>query len=1396
MFSVLYVDDEPGLLEIGKVYLENFGDFAVTTVLSAAEGLSQLKTAHFDAIISDYHMPEMDGLEFLKRVRAGHGSIPFILFTGRGREEVVIVALNLGADFYIQKGGDPQAQFAELAHKLRQAVQRRRMETALEESESRYRAVIESQTELICRFRPDGTLLFVNGAFCTYYGKTADELVGRPFRRGMPVEEREIVARHLASLTHENPVGTTEHTVLMPDGSTRWQQWTDRAIFDENGAVAEFQSVGRDITDRKQAQEALEQSENLYRTVFDTTGAATIIIAPDTTILLANAGWEKLTGMPRADQEGKISWTRFFGSDDADRMVRYHHDRRKDPALAPDVYESRLIDTAGTIHHCYVHVHMIPGTKNSVASLVDITEHRKGEEELKESEEKFRALAGHIPVAIGVIQDNRYVYMNRHLVHAMGYSPEELASMDYWVHVREDQQAKIIADGEAWARGEPGPWMNELEYFTKSGERRWAFSTAAHIMYHGRHAGIVALVGITERREAEEDLQAANRQLAAVNHELQARNAELEESRCRIAESEAEYRSIITTMEDAFYRTDGAGILTLVSPSFPAMLGYAGEEEVLGRNLKDFYCRPEDREAALAELDRSGRVRMYRADLRRKDGSIVVVSASSHILRDRSGRPAGVEGLLRNVTGAVAAEEALKESQAKLELALEGSRLGMWEVEFPSGKGSGDERCSAIFGYGNEETRPEPLDWEALTHPDDLPLVRKKLADHLAGRTPMYESEHRMRHRSGSWIWITGRGRLTPPLPDGSRRILGTMLDITARKEAEEALRVSEEKYRLLADHVHDVIWTADMDMRLTYISPSVTRLRGFTPDEALREPLSAALTPASYRTIMEKREEARAQLMAGTPGPAFQSMELEFLKKDGSTVWTETILSPLFDRDHRVRGVVGVIREITDRKNADEALRLINQQLADAMEMAGLITWEYDPVTGMLLFNDRFYALLGTTAEREGGYRMPAAAAAEAFVHPGDRGAMMAGLESLRNAPGPVLIPREARLIRKDGTILSVAGRIRVRRPENGGAVTILGTMLDVTPFRDLARDLGESEDRFRLLVENLPDTVAILDRAMRVRYANPAAFRLIGLDPGDPQDFPELARFLPPEFLRKAEDRMEQIRTAGILTGEYRIVTVTGEDRWVESFSISDVPWQGERLILVCNRDITERRKAEEILRQVNRKLNLLSGITRHDIANQILVLKGFLKILEQREQDETLAGFCRKAAASADRIASMIRFTREYESLGSAAPVWQEIRALVDAEAGQALPAGITLENAIPAGLEVLADPMVAKVIHNLMGNTLLHGGNVTAIRASASDRGDTKVIAWEDNGAGVPADDKERIFDRGFGKNTGLGLSLSREILAITGLTIRETGTPGEGARFEIAVPRGAWRTPGT
>ena len=232
MIQVLLVDDERDLLDVTRLFLERGGTISVTTAISAQEALGMLAGVRFDVIVSDFEMPGINGIEFLKRLRNGGDQTPFIIFTGKGREHVVIEALNYGADFYLQKGGDPKAQFAELGNMIVKAHERKQAGEALKESERQYRSVVEDQTELICRFLPNGVHVFVNEAYCRYFGIKRDEIIGHRFRPAIPPEDRPAVDRVFRSLSPVHPVESIDHRIVMADGEVRWQRWVDRGIYD------------------------------------------------------------------------------------------------------------------------------------------------------------------------------------------------------------------------------------------------------------------------------------------------------------------------------------------------------------------------------------------------------------------------------------------------------------------------------------------------------------------------------------------------------------------------------------------------------------------------------------------------------------------------------------------------------------------------------------------------------------------------------------------------------------------------------------------------------------------------------------------------------------------------------------------------------------------------------------------------------------------------------------------------------------------------------------------------------------------------------------------------------------------------------------------------------------
>jgi signal transduction histidine kinase len=239
---------------------------------------------------------------------------------------------------------------------------------------------------------------------------------------------------------------------------------------------------------------------------------------------------------------------------------------------------------------------------------------------------------------------------------------------------------------------------------------------------------------------------------------------------------------------------------------------------------------------------------------------------------------------------------------------------------------------------------------------------------------------------------------------------------------------------------------------------------------------------------------------------------------------------------------------------------------------------------------------------------------------------------------------------------------------------------------------------------------------------------------------------------------------------------------DRTLELSEVNDI----------LKNDIIERGKIDKALRQANQKLNILASVTRHDILNKLMALLTFLELSrEDAQKDPVILEYIEKELDIAGAIQRQIEFTRFYQDIGVKAPEWEDVAAVIRRAADSLKVSGITLDVAFQ-GLMIYADPLIEKVFYNLMENSIRHGEHVTTISFSFHESADGAMIMYTDDGVGVAAEDKERIFQRGFGKHTGLGMFLSREILGITGITIKETGEAGKGVRFEITVPKEDYR----
>lgn len=224
------------------------------------------------------------------------------------------------------------------------------------------------------------------------------------------------------------------------------------------------------------------------------------------------------------------------------------------------------------------------------------------------------------------------------------------------------------------------------------------------------------------------------------------------------------------------------------------------------------------------------------------------------------------------------------------------------------------------------------------------------------------------------------------------------------------------------------------------------------------------------------------------------------------------------------------------------------------------------------------------------------------------------------------------------------------------------------------------------------------------------------------------------------------------------------------------------------IQNEELQSSQRAFEIS---NRKLNMLSSITRHDILNQIMVLRSYLEMSKEIETDPEISSYLEKGDIAAHAIEHQISFTRYYQNIGVQAPTWQNVEEYIRTAAVELRIEDISID-ILFSQLEIYADQLIQKVFYNLMENSLRHGEHVTQMIFSFQKNESEGVLVYQDNGIGISEEDKKNLFKRGFGKHTGLGLFLSQEILSITDINIQETGEQGQGVRFEIHIPIDKYR----
>ncbi|WAC04578.1 MAG: PAS domain S-box protein [Methanoregula sp.] len=664
------------------------------------------------------------------------------------------------------------------------SIARIQVEEALQQSENRYRNIIEDQTEFVCRFTPEGNLTFVNDAYCRYFGLNRNECIGNHHTVNIPPDDAGKMREHIKALTPENPVTELRHRIVMPDGQIRWQRWSDRAIFDKKGHVVEYQSVGRDITDVIATEDALRDSEEKYRTLIERANDG-IVIIQDGIVRFANQRlgelWggsiEEITGRPLTD----------FVHPDAMQEIIERYKQRMAGETPPPVYETILKHKDGSRFNAELNAGVILYKKKPADLVIirDMTERKRAEEELREMSLFQESVISNANVWLMVLDEKGKILLwNNAAAEISGYPAHEVIGTNrIWRSLYPDRDyRKKITDTLTGIIKEKKYLQNfETTINCRSGGQKVIlWNTRGLEGEKGQGARFVAIgVDITKSIRAEEALR----------------------------ESEERYRSVVEDQTEFICRFTSDGTLTFVNDAYCRYFGLKNDE-CIGKH-HNVNIPPDDARRMkqhIKALTRKNPVALIDHRIIMPSGEIRWQRWSDRAIFDKDGRVVEYQTVGRDITEQKQAEKALQDSERRFSdiisfipdatFAIDRQgKIIAWNraIEKMTGVAAGDMIGKGDHEYGIPfygERRPILID---LIFGDNEEITKKYPAIQKKGDKFISEIFiQRLYGGKGAHLWF-----IASPLYDTNGNVTGaieSIRDVSDRKRAEEALiKLNEE---------------------------------------------------------------------------------------------------------------------------------------------------------------------------------------------------------------------------------------------------------------------------------------------------------------------------------------------------------------------------------------------------------------------------------------------------------------------------------------------------------------------------------------------------------------------------------------------------------------------------
>jgi PAS domain S-box-containing protein len=1408
LFNILYVDDEAALLEIGKLFLEGSGEISVDTATSAPAALTLMDTKSYDAIIADYQMPEMDGIAFLKGVRNAGNTIPFILFTGRGREEIVIQALNEGADFYLQKGGEPRSQFVELTHKIRIAIEHHQAVEKIQ-SLTRLYAVLYATNKAIVHFRTKSEffseicrILVETGGFRMAWIGLADQAAiwpvtsdghvngyldnfmipiedvthgrgptGRAYREGKyyvsndisrdpcmePWRKNALERGYRANAAFPFALGTENAGVLnIYAPVTGFFDEQTISLLEELAVEISFalRTIDEEIS-RKSAEKLLRESEKQYRTLVenvidivyqtDLNGTVTFV-TPSALPLLGYDTLDELIGRPIT--------TLWAKPEKRNELLA----TMKENGYVND-YEVIILKRDGTQIPVSISSHFYHDNTGRIAGVEgiirDISERKHSEKALRESEAQLKRA-------------------------------EEIGRSGSW-EFRLSENAVTTSEGTRiiYGLGKTHWTIDEVQKLPLP-EYRPLLDTALRDLIAGKSPYNIEFKIRRPSDGAVLDIHSiaeydpGRNVVFGVIHDIteQKRAAEA------LIGSEALFQAVFSQSTQLTGVLDLQGRLTRANAAAMALIG-TDLEHIKGKPFWEtpWWADDPDTQGVMKDaITRAVHGETVHFDAIHKDteGNVHYIDFFLKPVVDTKGNIIALLPEGRDITEREQSKEALTEKETMFQTVFENSPYPISINSTPDGKFIA---VNAAFLRSSEYTEQEvlgknPVELGLLSLGDFVKLTAQMVLHGKLDNIPMTTKS-----KSGKRVNVQYS---TIPIKINGKPAMMTMTaEITKLKRVEEELleknldlQESEEKFRVTFDTAQSALIILEnagdgMPGKIIDVNTTAYTQLGYTKDELCSKNF-LDLDAEEYRDEIVRQMTRLSMQKSGN----YESVRI---RKNGSRFPVEINIHRAVMNGNEV--IMTSARDITERKQTEEALHQEEAQYRRIYETATEGIWGLDEGFRIQFVNPMMAQMLGYSIDEIVGHHVTD------FVVQDEMSDAEHHFEQRRKGLKEQF---ERRYKRKDGSIITLLVSASPVFGDDGMFKGSFAMFTDITDRKQAEKALLESEQRYRELVENLNDVIFTVDPNGIITYVSPIGERLYGYSSSDLLGKP-FTSIVFREDLNGLVKRFQDIKHGIIEPFEWRLIAKNGDFIWVRTSTKPVLDGTGTTSYFGIISDISQQKLAEDAIKLSNHKLNLLASITRHDITNQLMALVGYLELSRKYlNNPDKIGEFIDKEKVITGIINNQIIFTKDYENLGVKAPVWQNVSAVIKQIIAGLPMKDIQIEVVDPLP-EIFADPLFEKVFYNLIDNAFRYGGEkMTTIRILSQKSESGVVISVENDGEGIPADDKMRLFERGFGKNTGLGLFLSREILSITGITITETGDPGKGARFEILVPEEKFR----